>query len=438
MDKIFPDKLKNMKGYTYKVLGYFSYPTFFVLKDSNHGVRFDGIGYRFLETVARHQNAKCNVTSYLNTTNGVITSTFSQKLRGKMVDMVINPEVQFVGELRKLAKYVNTFDTGGFCALIPHPERKSFFAYFIEPFDNLTWISILVSLVGLVVVWHLLNKIGRETNPNSAGYFLFAFVSYFLGQGVDFREHRWIQKLLILIMIIATSILGNFYQSDLISLMAESRNGDRITTVQGMIESNFTFKVDQIFMSMFKYSEKDQKLRDKITGTIDHLISTVNFEQLSEEKIGLIVECNTADILYQKKEKHFAANVSEAIDFHYKVPILLYPYYKKFPVVAFSFFTERLQEFSLRVFESGIKQLWRAHLGLEDMESVRTRESEANEDFLLNLGDMTGAFYCLVIGCVVSLIAFGLEISKEKFKWRKMKNCMKFFRRKRVAPQAWA
>jgi hypothetical protein len=44
------------------------------------------------------------------------------------------------------------------------------------------------------------------------------------------------------------------------------------------------------------------------------------------------------------------------------------------------------------------------------MPEMKQREYNANEEYLLNLGDMKGAFYCLGIGYSLALIAFVLEI----------------------------
>jgi hypothetical protein len=64
--------------------------------------------------------------------------------------------------------------------------------------------------------------------------------------------------------------------------MAESRYGDQITTIQAMVDSNFTFKVDDVFMKMFKSSEM------QITGIVYDL-ADLDFEKLAAEKVGLIL-----------------------------------------------------------------------------------------------------------------------------------------------------
>jgi hypothetical protein len=164
-----------------------------------------GIGARFMETVAKHQNATIDYdTSLRHTSVAVRTKKFIYKFNNNQMDLSLNTGMIIKENIPGVIQHVNTFETDGFCVMLPYPERKSFFSYVMAPYDVWTWILIMTSLASFVVVWHLLNKYTPVPNPNSAWYFLFAFITFFIGQGVEFREHRLMQKVLIQLMIMMT------------------------------------------------------------------------------------------------------------------------------------------------------------------------------------------------------------------------------------------
>jgi hypothetical protein len=409
IDDFYPDKLRNMKGYRYKVLFYNEYPMIFY---KNRKGTLTGHAYKFLKNAAKHQNASIHL-KYVKTSNlKHITDTFLESFNKGLVDLTLNT-VKTVEDVENSIKQVNLFETDGFCILLPYPERRSFFKYFMEPFDLWTWIMIMATITSLVVVWHFLNKTTRHPNPNSAGYFLFSFIAFFIGQGAEFRDHRLIQKVLIQLMIMMTFILGNAYQSVLISMMSESRYGSPIMTIQETIDNNFSFYVDPTFMPMFNSSEQYQDLGEKIKG-VTQRISLLNYQELSDAKTGLILTCSAIDFLYSNT-KIKSQMKNQAIDFFYRMPERFYTFYKQFSTAPHSFHAERLQEYSLRIHESGVKEHWKTLLSFEGMEAVKARKSNANEEYLLNLKDMAGSFYCLIIGSMISLTVFLLEIIYAEF-----------------------
>jgi hypothetical protein len=78
--------------------------------------------------------------------------------------------------------------------------------------------------------------------------------------------------------------------------MAETRCGDQITTIQGLIDSEFLFKVDPVFMKMFKSSEMHKDLLQKVSGIVYDL-DNLDFEKLAAEKVGLILNCNSVNLM---------------------------------------------------------------------------------------------------------------------------------------------
>lgn len=126
--------------------------------------------------------------------------------------------------------------------------------------------------------------------------------------------------------------------------------------------------------------------------TVIKTIEELNFQKLSAERVGLILTCNVVDLLFH--------------NYYYRINEKLYSYYVRIPTSPNSVFAERFEELSLKIHESGMKQHWL--LNFEGMKVVREREYN-REDFMMNLSDMEGAFYCLGIGCVAALLVFLLE-----------------------------
>lgn len=418
IDCYFPDKLKNLHGHSYRVTTYNEFPRVYTVNNKFHGTALD-----FLNTVVRHQNA-----TYKN--SHVWEEIFLESFIHNKNDFSLNSVAVLDPKAFSKMEFVNTFETDGFCVMLPHAERKSFFSFVLKPFDLWTWIFLMASVIGLVIAWYFLNK-HSTANPNSAGYFFFALVSFFLGQGLNFREHRLMQKVLIQLMVMMTFILGNAYQSELISLMTESRFGDQLSSVQDIIDSDFTFHTDPTFLKMFESSEINEGSERRFMP-LKNQVKDLNFKELASEGVGLILPCSVIDSLYMNAGDLFDHN-KDAIDYYYRLPTQLYSYYLRFPMGPFSPFTERLQEYSLRIFESGIKEHWKTMRNFEDMAEVKQRKIIANEEFYMNLQDMMGAFYCLGIGFALSTLAFVVEIWRFNFRqWmRRWRN------RNRVDPQVF-
>jgi hypothetical protein len=436
---VFSDKLKNLNGYSYKIIFRDEFPNIFTTTDKNKTF-VEGKGIRFFEAIAKHQNARIGnlYTGRDNLT--VIRNKFINAFLNRHVDLSLNTGIMIKQETGLINK-VNYFENTGFCAMVPYPERKSFFSFVMEPFDLWTWILIMMSAVCFAISWHLLNKHSSIPNSNTAWYFLFAFVTFFIGQGVEFREHRLMQKVLIQLMILLTFIFGNLYQSLLISLMSEPRYGDQITSIQGMIDSNFTFMIDSIFSTLLNMSSQHNELKFKNIKVVEEI--DLKFKSLAAEKIGFIFSCNVVDGLFRNTKSSYVINRA-AVDYYYRIKDKFFTYYETFQIAPLSPFVDQLQDYSLRIHESGLKQHWHGILlNFEDIEAVKLRELKLHEDFLLSLEDVVGIFYCLGIGYALALMAFVLEIFywdfMQRLKWNMVtapirRRFRSFSRRNRVAP----
>lgn len=112
-DVLFPDRLKNLHQYKYKIVKDISD------KNDNQST----IEMRFLEIVMQKQNASL-VTTYSEFDRPELLSV---DLFQAKIDICLDTEnVAGLSHIQKHFKSVNTFETNGYCALVPMPPKTMF------------------------------------------------------------------------------------------------------------------------------------------------------------------------------------------------------------------------------------------------------------------------------------------------------------------------
>lgn len=386
-DLLFPDQLINMEGYTYRIIIFAQIPRLWFKKG-----KIIGIDVAIFEEIAKHQNAKVEFSLI-----EPIEEQFGEALNNQKFDLTLNTAVT-IGDKASYRRIINTHDVNGFCALIPIPPRMSFLQFLFTPFDAWSWILIALVMIVCAVLWRLL---GRDRNSNSESYFVFGVIAYFVGQSIPFKENRRMQVILLQLCIMMAFIMGNAYQSLLISSMATSREGIRYKTISEMINSGLKFKVDKLFFYAAMESTKYQSVIDnmEIAGRV------FNYEALAKKKYAVIARC---DIL--KIQMAVSGELMTA-DHFYMLPEILMPFYDSFFLANSSPFYDRLQLYFEKIFESGIRQYWREFFEIKGNAShIREEEYVRNEKYLLTMDDLYGAFYILLVGIAFNLVIFIFEI----------------------------
>ena len=385
IDDAFPDKQKDLNDYPYKILFHNEYPRLFVNKKKLQG-SFNG----FLTAVATHQNAKLSLR--------LVASEEEIKKNFGNVDLIPNTDIFLRSFTPGAIRQVNTFQTDGYCAMLPNPERTSFFSYVMKPFDIWVWISSALATIMFAVIWRYLNR----------NFSIVTYILHFFGENLSFPQRRLIEKVMLLMKYFLVFIITLGYESFIITYMANSRNGERLKTVNELLNSNFTFIADTIFTRRVNSSEFFPELSNKIMTNID-VIGNLNFKKLAQTKTGLILTCNSVDVLYHANDDYVKVDKT-AIDFYYQLPEKLHTFYLKFTTGIFSPFTDRLQDLSLKFFEGGLGHLWKSMIEKENMKAVREREAIESGDYLMGLGDIAGAFYILGVGLALAALVFVFEL----------------------------
>lgn len=336
IDLMFPDKLKNLHGYNYKVICFNSPPRLRVKKQ-----QIKSMELMFMNVVAEKMNARRTVSVIEGSRDEKISEAFFTGA----ADVCLNTGMY---SKSKKAKIINTYDTDGFCVLVPIPAKNSQFDFIYKPFDLCSWIWILLSMTCCAIVWHFLQKLSTS-NSSSAGHFVFAFISNFLGQLIPFRAHHPMQKLIMQLSILMTFILGTAYQSIIVASFFDSRFGRKITTMEELIGGDYFFYADKIFTLQLNESEYYQRMSPRIT--IMEKIG-FDFKNLSSQNTAIILMCSLIDAFLDDTIEGYGRNAGT---FYYKLDEKFNSFYLKFPLARYTFFSERLQEMSLRIFESGVK-----------------------------------------------------------------------------------
>lgn len=408
-DVFFPTKLTNANGYKFGAIFIHNSPYMKILANG----RTLGIDLIVINIITEHLNASLSFHMFKKNEEGM--KSFIQGLDGDQYDMSIDKTVQNIG-----LESISIFEDDGFCALLPFPTHRNLFDMILKPFDTWTWILILISLISSAIAWQLINYTSNTTNQVSSGYFVFSFIAYFIGQSIPFREHSFKQKVLLQLSILLTFVLGNAYQSLIISYISDARLGNKITSIDEMLNKNFTYRVDEIFYSMFESSDDYPELKSRITGPIGSFTG-YNYRKLAADNVAIIMSCHLADF-HLSRIDHYNDYDETPINFYYKLPDKLYSFYHNYWMAHRSLFGSRIQELICRIFESGIKQHWNEMIPSDDLKEKKLREYYENEEYLLNLKDFKELFYILIGGYVASTLAFLIEILIDrfvcKFAWR--------------------
>lgn len=384
IDEVFPDALKLAHGYNFKI-AFVQYidPRLRICNGTLFGpdVLMLRLFAEKFNVVLRNLPAN-NLPDMLNTMNM------------GAADLIVN-NVMRVWAARRL-KFITTFDTEGFCAIIPYPESKSDYDFLLKPFDVSIWIMLFITASCCAIVWRLLNRRSSH-KANSASFFIFGFLSNFLGQAIPFRSHRLNQKIILQSTILLTFVLGNVYQSLIIASITSLHYVNKITTINEMIDGGYKYYVSHVFEGVLNETDYYQRMAPNIVRTFQNI--SLDYKELSSKRIVIVEVCGVID----------AALNSAAPDVHekyYKLDERFNSFYLEILISQQSIFREALQETSLRVFESGVKKTWTHTNPVVD---VKTFKREHDEKFL-KLFDVAPVFYVHALLLALSSVLFLFEV----------------------------
>ncbi|CAO1353367.1 unnamed protein product [Diamesa hyperborea] len=399
---IFPNKLTDLSTRSYKVLAFNQVPR--VYQKTKH--QFFGTDILFINEVATRQNTSFYYPMVLEEIHDLQAIYEFALVRGN-VDLTVNTVFKDLKRNTDI-ETINTFDENGYCALIPKPPRTNFLQHLLRPFDAWTWFFLFLSIGLSAVLWALHNCLSVKEEV-SASFFFFGVAASFLGQSIAFKRTRIIQVIMLQICIFATFILGNAYQSLIISLMSVSRNGTMYNSFNEVFNNtDFNFLVDKMFLMNFKTSDEYYTHQERMKMSKSYL-DQQNYQQLASENTVMIFRCDVAHhILYSKLgRKQFQKN---ALKFYYLLPDRMYTFFEQLEVKRYSPFYDEFQRYSTIFFESGIRQYWNTFKINDDVRAGIEIQQIEDEEYLLNIEDLYGVFVILALGLATAGLVLIMEI----------------------------
>ena len=412
VDLIFPDPLKNLHQYIYKVIVTSQYPRSIIQNG-----KLISVDTFFIDTVAKLQNASYKIERVdQRKTEG----------RTKIVDLMVKNigdiflntmPLSDIIKTRNVVKTVNTFQTNGYCALIPLPRRVSYLRYLLTAFDIYTRILLLLSVAAAALVWKTYQCLHPLDNVDSVGYFVLGTIANFLHQAISFQNKASTLQILIQTNAVMFFILGNYYQSLMISSITEPHFEPRIKTIDEMLVKHKLYLVEKLFNRTIFNLDLFPTMERTVFGNVT--LNQLDFKVSADIGTVLIVRCDMAEAMF----KGFLwSNPSVIKNFYYMLPQTCFNFYEKYSLSVLSPFEKRLNEISLKIFETGIKQHWKTLM----MENVRTNYlHRKNSDLpieydFMNLKDLAGIFYLCSIFMFLATVVFVVELLWHRLKRSKL------------------
>lgn len=425
-DKLFSDKFVDMKGYVYTVIIH-KHDKRLVQKDDNYLLP----QALFLETVARKQNA--SVYKQFSTIEK--TDDIDDFITHGKVDMILNLD-SFSSLLinKNFFKTVNTYETNGFCTMVPISSgNEMFLKFIIKPFSNCVWLVLVFLITFGALVWHGFQKFtGIRIIPGL--YFISDVLLAFIQQSVNIRRGQLVPKVMLQIFIFMMIIIANVYQGTITSILMDPKQFQKFENIQELLNTEYDIYTDILFQNIIKKYDTNQLIVDRIVPLSFWLHDsnyTKQFQDVMSPKNVLIVACDMVQELLETQ----IDDRTKGIDVYYELHQKMLPYFESILLSRRSPFHEKLNEMSLRIYESGIKQHWTMLMG-------KFKRSRSNiDDSMLGMNEMKLIFKTYLHGILTSIIVFLLEIFKNSLRIiyrRWIKKCLRkiqMYIHRRVKPR---
>lgn len=384
---LFPDRLKNLNNYQYRILIFSQPPRVLINRDEiNTPMMY------FLELLARKQNAFIRLTVL----DG--PKTLVQAWNRRDMDLTLNSAITFPES--KYPKLL-TYEESAYCILVPLSSKyKNPQFIFLKPFDWLIWMLLILTVATIVCVWKLF---GRQGVVDSHWLVGFSVTVAFIGQGaVLSNRNRVILKILFQLTILMIFVLSTIYESIITSFMIHPMEQHRLRTFNQILDSNYEIMTDAAFMDAVKDSKEfiAIKSRIKVPETYE------NYEtEIKRQHYVYVRKCDSVEFKFDEKSKSDKKGES---DFYYLLPERILKFYVRLEASFLNPFITRLQYYMDLSFEAGLPQIWTI---FSEQGVLNSSNLEFSVDpKILKLKDLAQVFYILLFGCSVTTLLLLMEI----------------------------
>ncbi|KAL7035799.1 hypothetical protein ACKWTF_008564 [Chironomus riparius] len=393
-NNLFPDKLKNLMGYKYRIVVYNQLPRL-MMKDGNVQ---SSMTY-FMDAVAAKQNA---TIQYIQIENH---KDFSEYWEDREMDLTLNTGVTFVntGSFPKLLTYEET----GYCALVPLPSKVSLSEMiYIKPFDIFIWCLLILSIALSACIFKVFRSRGAVDSHWLLVYGIFVM---FIGQGMQFsRNNRMVLSILLQIIIFVIFVLSSLYEGEITSFMIQPIQRNRLSRFDQIPFSEYEILTDATFGYLMKDSEEFMAMKSRINTSIHRLEKGYGTEILRQHFIFLF-RCDKAEWDIGRSLRA-GGTVS---DYYYLLPDRIFNHFVRLEASFLNPFIHKLQNIMDLAFEAGLPQNWKI-FGL--MGKIRhSKHSSTDNPTYLELEDLMQVFYIIIVGLAISTFVLLVEIFFHSF-----------------------
>ncbi|KAG5678806.1 hypothetical protein PVAND_008440 [Polypedilum vanderplanki] len=387
IDRIYPDKLKNLNKYNYKVI-------VSVLKayiDKSSGETFSKYLY-FLEEISKIQNAKINLTLWPSTDSSLIISEIYKILADQNFDILLFD----IAQIDIIDSRLNIYEENGICVIIPSTKTRPgnlniFMSIFFKSHKNL--VLVLISVI--LFIWKLYKKRGAKNSVSKVALFLWAS-SY--DQSLNLRQNRLVLTFMLQLFVFSMVFRNFILNADFTSIMTV-QSDQKYENVSEVIESNEKFIIECFVEYYLENTEEFLKINAEGRLQVEK-----NIEYISKDFGDRIIisQCNFVQT--------YAKMNNWSPDSYYLLPEKIYPHYSQFEVGILNPFKEKFQKYIDLSFESGLMQIWETFYILKTL-GIKRKYFEKNDESILTWKEIRIAYFHIFgIGFTLAFFSFLCEI----------------------------
>lgn len=413
--KMEPFSEKSLQSYNFRVIVGMSPPKLIVDDDN---VTWNGINLKIFSIIAEKHNSTTEllVVNTMKHYADVVLVKFSRS----EADLTVISDIEF--NYKPYYRFVFTSDENSYCALVPYPPRLTVIHFLLKPFDGWTWVIMFAATVGCAIFWQRMTK-----NLRSTFDFVYFVIVTFLGQAIPLKTDKKVLVMLLQFCIFMTFVMGNAYQSMIISYMTTSRDGIRLKTFNDLFSSGMRIKAESIFTTLMNESE-DRAIIDRLEE-----IEVGAYCEDVGQNVAFISLCDSLNFFYNYNNS-FATHPCDYAEHYYLIhDEEKFNFIEKFYLAFFSPFKDYIQLWFDRTLETGIRKYWQNRLTPQAIVKQKRETSRMlNEAFLLRMPDVEGVYYILCAGLGIAFVVWVFEMN-----WKRIKILCLRLKPRRVGPAAY-
>jgi len=381
--QIFPDKLKDLQGYKYKVAIDFS--SYGISSRNNRIIQRTSLLFK---TIAKSQNASFKIISVEE----------SEALVQQKFDFVIDSKFS----LERHATPSVLYNRNTLCILLPKVNKFTA-RELIDPHkaDFSIVICLIVTYVGLFITWRLYKGRGAVESPV---VLIFKLVAAFNGQGVHFsRDNRLVLKILTQLLMLTAVFANIFCQWNIGTSLAYSKSElslkDTYKVFADRDDSRMALDaiVEKVMMN-YVTSYDYMKAKNRIV-----IFDEINFDfnSFDNQKMAVVGQCEFVKILVTQNQHFFAYSLPSILSSTQVVYGPQIPFFQKIGnLINYSF-------------EAGLPDIWETMIKMLIFgQNFQKSEVEVEKNIfeILGFDKLMPLFYTLFRGIGIAFVVFILEI----------------------------